>query len=40
LRIKEELHITKSIRAQRHTETVPLKSEEVAVERFDAASDT
>jgi stress response protein YsnF len=40
LRIKEEIHITKSIRAQRHTETVLLKSEEVAVERFDAASDT
>lgn len=40
LRIKEEIHITRSIRERRHTETVLLKSEEVAVERFDAASDT
>ncbi|MEC5161923.1 MULTISPECIES: YsnF/AvaK domain-containing protein [unclassified Janthinobacterium] len=39
LRIKEEIHITKSRRAQRHSETVSLKSEEVVVERFDDTSD-
>jgi stress response protein YsnF len=39
LRIKEEIHITKTRRAQRHSETVSLKSEEVVVERFDDAPD-
>lgn len=40
LRIKEEIHITKIKREERHTETVFLKAEEVRVERFDDASDT
>ena len=40
LRIKEEVHITKVKREDRHTETVFLKAEEVRVERFDDASDT
>jgi uncharacterized protein (TIGR02271 family) len=40
LRIREELHITKTQRDTRHAETVILKSEEVSVERFDDASDT
>jgi uncharacterized protein (TIGR02271 family) len=40
LRIKEELHITKSQRETRHAETVFLKSEEASVERFDEAPDT
>lgn len=35
LRIKEEIHITRSKRPQRFSETVPLKSETVCVERFD-----
>jgi uncharacterized protein (TIGR02271 family) len=35
LRIKEELHITKVRRAQRYSDTVVLKSEQVSVERFD-----
>lgn len=35
LRIKEEIHITRSKRPQRFSETVPLKSETVSVERFD-----
>jgi stress response protein YsnF len=39
LRIKEEIHITKTQRAERHAETVYLKSEEVSIERFDDASD-
>lgn len=34
LRIKEEIHITRSKRPQRFSETVPLKSETVSVERF------
>lgn len=34
LRIKEELHITRTERAERHCDTVLLKSEEVAIERF------
>lgn len=40
LRIKEEIHITKIKREDRHTETVFLKAEEVRVERFDDVSDT
>jgi stress response protein YsnF len=39
LRIKEEIHITRSKRPQRFSETVPLKSETVSVERFDEGSD-
>jgi stress response protein YsnF len=35
LRIKEELHITKNRREERHAETVMLKTERVSVERFD-----
>lgn len=35
LRIKEELHITKVRREERHVDSVVLKSEEVRVERFD-----
>lgn len=35
LRIKEEIHITRNKRPQRFSETVPLKSETVSVERFD-----
>lgn len=35
LRIKEEIHITRSKRAQRFSETVAVKSETVSVERFD-----
>jgi stress response protein YsnF len=37
LRLKEELHITRHRRPQRHAETVILKSEQVSVERFDGA---
>jgi uncharacterized protein (TIGR02271 family) len=39
LRVKEELHITRHQRQERHAETVMLKSEQVSVERFDAAGD-
>jgi len=35
VRIKEELHITKVRREERHLETAVLKSEQVSVERFD-----
>lgn len=35
LRIKEEIHITRTQRPQRFSETVPLKTETVSVERFD-----
>jgi uncharacterized protein (TIGR02271 family) len=35
LRIKEELHITRHQRQERHAETVMLKSEQVSVERLD-----
>jgi uncharacterized protein (TIGR02271 family) len=35
LRIKEEIHITRRKSPQRFSETVPLKSETVSVERFD-----
>lgn len=38
LRIKEELHITRHQRHQRHAETVMLKSEQVSVERFDGSA--
>jgi stress response protein YsnF len=40
LRIKEEVHITKVKREDRHTEIVFLKTEEVRIERFNDASDT
>lgn len=39
LRIKEELHITRTRREERHAETVLLKAEQVSVERFDEAGD-
>ena len=43
IRIKEEVRITRTERQQRHVETVPLKSEQVFVERLagqpDAAAD-
>jgi stress response protein YsnF len=40
LRIKEELHITRTRRAERHQDTVVLKSEQVTIERFDDAKRT
>jgi len=40
LRIKEELHITRTRREERHVDTVLLKSEQVSVERFDEHDDT
>ena len=40
LRIKEELHITRIRREERHVESVLLKSEQVRVERFDEHDDT
>jgi stress response protein YsnF len=40
LRIKEELHITRTRRDERHVDTVMLKSEQVSVERFDEGGDT
>jgi uncharacterized protein (TIGR02271 family) len=40
LRIKEELHITRTRREQRHHDTVVLKSEQVTIERFDDAQRT
>ncbi|MBZ2209696.1 YsnF/AvaK domain-containing protein [Massilia soli] len=39
LRIKEEIHITRSKRPQRFSETVVVKSETAAVERFDEGPD-
>ncbi len=39
LRIKEEVHITRTATSQRHTESVVLRSEQVAVERFDDSPD-
>ena len=39
LRIKEEIHITRSKRPQRFSETVAVKSETVSVERFDEGAD-
>ncbi|CAN5171000.1 hypothetical protein BH11PSE11_BH11PSE11_18590 [soil metagenome] len=38
LRLKEEIHITRKKREQRQTQTVLVKSEEVAIERFNEAS--
>lgn len=35
LRIKEEIHITRSAQAQPYSETVVLRSENVSIERFD-----
>jgi stress response protein YsnF len=40
LRIKEELHITRTRHEERHVDTVMLKSEQVSVERFDEHGDT
>jgi uncharacterized protein (TIGR02271 family) len=40
LRIKEELHITRNRREERHHDTVVLKTEQVAIERFDEADGT
>jgi uncharacterized protein (TIGR02271 family) len=40
LRIKEELHITRTRREERHEETVVLRSEQVHIERFDEAEQT
>jgi stress response protein YsnF len=40
LRIKEELHITRTRREERHVDTVVLRSEQVSVERFDEHGDT
>lgn len=37
LRIKEELHITRTRHEERYQDTVPLKAERVDVERFDEA---
>jgi len=37
LRIKEELHITRTRHEERYHDTVPLKAERVEVERFDEA---
>jgi stress response protein YsnF len=39
LRIKEELHITRTRHEERHAETVLLRSEQVSVERFDEHGD-
>ncbi|HYD80236.1 MAG TPA: YsnF/AvaK domain-containing protein [Paucimonas sp.] len=39
LRIKEEWHISKIVRQEPHSETVALKSEEVAIRRFDERDD-
>lgn len=36
LRIKEEIHITRTARAEQVSDTVPLRSEQVSVERFEA----
>jgi uncharacterized protein (TIGR02271 family) len=40
LRLKEELHITRTRRETRHHDTVVLKSEQVSIERFDEAERT
>lgn len=37
LRIKEELHITRTVHEERYQETVPLKAEHIEVARFDEA---
>lgn len=39
LRVKEEIHIIKKKREERHSEPVFLKLEEVSIERFDKASE-
>ena len=39
LRIKEELHITRTRREEHHVDTLMLKSEQVSVERFDEHGD-
>jgi stress response protein YsnF len=39
LRIKEELHITKTRREEHHAETILLKTEQVEVVRFDETRD-
>lgn len=39
LRIKEEIHITRTQSPQRHTDTVVLRSEQVSIERFDDSPD-
>jgi uncharacterized protein (TIGR02271 family) len=39
VRVKEEIHIIKKKRAERHSETVFLKSEEVSIEPFDETSE-
>ena len=39
IRIKEELHITRTRSAERHTDTVMLRAEQVEVERFDELND-
>lgn len=38
VRIKEELHITRNRREERHQETVMVRSEQVSIERFDEAA--
>lgn len=38
LRIKEELHVTRIRREERHQETVMVRSEQVSIERFDEAA--
>jgi stress response protein YsnF len=40
VRIKEELHIIRTRREERHQETAVLKSEQVSIERFDDADGT
>ena len=39
LRIKEEIHITRSQRTEHHVETVILRSEDVTIERFGQVPD-
>ncbi len=39
LRIKEEIHITRSQRTEHHSETVILRSEQVTIERFGQVPD-
>lgn len=40
LRIKEEIHITRTAQAEQFADTVTLRSEQVSVERFDEAPAT
>jgi uncharacterized protein (TIGR02271 family) len=35
--LKEEVHVTRTVREERHTETVTLKREESAIQRLDAS---